>query len=82
MISQEAKKYPFGLRGWFRCDFADVLVPVLRELNGRGKAVVSDVEDNIATIRAPLSLMNQVFLEVERRLERQGYNKPIPPILL
>lgn len=76
MVSREAKDY-------FECDFADVVVPVLEELDREKQAVVFGVEeDNIATIQAPLSIMNQVFLETERRLGEQGHKRPIPPILL
>lgn len=67
--------------GYFRCDFADVLVPVLKELDGENRAVVLGVDDNIATIQAPLSLMDKVFKIVERRLRKQG-RETIPPILL
>lgn len=73
MILQEAGEY-------FKCDFADVLVPVLKELDREGQTVVLGVEDNIASVQAPLSIMNQVFLKTERRLEKQSRGRP--PILL
>lgn len=73
MISKEAMEE-------FTCDFAEFVVPALRRLDRKRVSTVSEVEDNVVTVHAPLGLMNKVFLAVEKRLVKEGEKKA--PVLL
>lgn len=76
----EKQTIPKEAREEFTCDFAESVVPALKHLDRKSVSTVSEVEDNVVTVRAPLGLMNKVFLAVEKRLAKEGEKKA--PILL